>query len=303
MLFRKFCTSFARSDLNPSLLHRKSTNPFAIFGSNPQFLSHNSFKLRSQRQNFVPHRYVSSNNKMGDARRPPTVPIPSVDTADKLELYRALETSLGSTFSTEPLVPNPSPLIMVISGPSGVGKDAVIKRLREIRASIHFVVTATSRAMRPGEVNGKDYFFVSKEEFLSMIDRDELLEYALVYGDYKGIPKQQIRDFMAKGNDIVLRVDIQGAKTLKKILGNSAVFVFLAAESESALVQRLIGRKTETKETLLVRVATAREEFRHAKYFDYVVVNAEGKLEDSVKLLESIIDAEKARVSQRKVVI
>lgn len=99
-----------------------------------------------------------------------------------------------------------------------------------------------------------------------------------------GIPKQQIREFMAKGYDIVLRVDIQGAATLRRILRNSAVFVFLVAESESALVKRLINRKTETKETLLVRIATAREEVRHMNTFDYVVVNAEGKLESAVKL-------------------
>ncbi|KAJ4972095.1 hypothetical protein NE237_005194 [Protea cynaroides] len=114
-----------------------------------------------------------------------------------------------------------------------------------------------------------------------MIERNELLEYALVYGDYKGIPKQQIRDFMAKGFDIVLRVDIQGAATLRSILGKSAVFIFLVAESESALVKRLIDRKTETTETLLVRIATAREEVKHLKEFDYVVVNAEGKLDSA----------------------
>lgn len=240
---------------------------------------------------------------MSDSLRPVGVSIPDVDKADKLELYRALESSLGTAFTTQPFVPNPSPLIIVISGPSGVGKDAVIKRLREVRKNIHFVVTATSRGMRPGEIDGKDYFFVSKERFLSMIERDELLEYALVYGDYKGIPKQQIRDYMTQGCDIVLRVDIQGAGTLRKILGNSAVFVFLVAENESALVKRLIDRKTETKESLLVRIATARVEVKHVKKFDYVVVNAQGELENSVKLVESIIDAEKAKVQQRKVFI
>ncbi|KAA8527542.1 hypothetical protein F0562_034744 [Nyssa sinensis] len=206
---------------------------------------------------------------MSDARRPPVVKIPRVEAADRAELYRALEASLGSPFSSNPLVPNPNPFIIVISGPSGVGKDAVIKRLREVREGIHFVVTATSREKRPGEVDGEDYYFVSKEEFLSMILRNELLEYALVYGDYKGIPKQQIREYMAKGYDIVLRVDIQGAATLKRILSNSA----------------------------------AREEVKHLRVFDYVVVNSEGKLESSVKLVESVIDAEKAKVWQRKAVI
>lgn len=131
----------------------------------------------------------------------------------KAELLRSLEASLGHAFDSNPVCPPPNPLIIVISGPSGVGKDALIKKLRESRDSLRFVVTATSRPMRPGEENGKDYYFVSKEEFLTMIDKNELLEYALVYGDYKGIPKKQIREYMAKGYDIILRVDIQGAQT------------------------------------------------------------------------------------------
>jgi guanylate kinase len=153
--------------------------------------------------------------------------------------------------------------------------------------------------MRPGEVDGKDYFFVSRDQFLSMVENEELLEYALVYGEYKGIPKKQIQEFMAKGEDIVLRVDIQGAQTLRRILGNSAVFIFLVAESELAMVERLIDRKTESQEELLVRVATAREEVRHLKNFDYVVVNAKGRLDDAVNRVESIIDAEKSKVHQR----
>lgn len=221
----------------------------------------------------------------------------------KAELLRSLEASLGHAFDSNPVCPPPNPLIIVISGPSGVGKDALIKKLRESRDSLHFVVTATSRPMRPGEENGKDYYFVSKEEFLTMIDKNELLEYALVYGDYKGIPKKQIREYMAKGYDIILRVDIQGAQTLRRVLGDSAVFVFLMADCETALVERLVERKTESREELLVRIATAREEIKHVKNFDYVVVNAEGKLDVAVKLVESIIDAEKAKVQQRSAVI
>ncbi|KAK6146134.1 hypothetical protein DH2020_020003 [Rehmannia glutinosa] len=237
---------------------------------------------------------------MNDPRTPP---IPHPVHAGRAEVFRALEASLGTTFSSQPIVPNPSPLIIVISGPSGVGKDSVIKKLREVREDLHFVVTATSRAKRPGEIDGKDYFFLSKEDFLRMIEKNELLEYALVYGEYKGVPKQQIRDYMAKGCDIVLRVDIQGAANLRRILRNSAVFVYLVAESEEALVNRLIGRKTETNEALVVRVASAREELRHLKEFDYVVVNKEGELERSVKVIDSIIEAEKARVQQRRSVV
>ncbi|RDY09432.1 Guanylate kinase 3, chloroplastic, partial [Mucuna pruriens] len=239
-----------------------------------------------------------SSSKMGDARRPLSVPIPTLEKAERSDLLRALEASLGSPFSSDPLSPNPnpSPLIIVISGPSGVGKDALIARLRESRRGLHFVITATTRPRRPAEVHGKDYLFVSKDEFLAMAERQELLEYALVYGDYKGVPKQQIRECLAKGYDAVLRVDIQGAATLRKVLGKSAIFVFVAAESEMAMVERLVDRRTETVESLLVRIGTAREEMKHVNNFDYVVVNAKGKLDNAVKLMESIIDAEKARL-------
>ncbi|KAE8728397.1 Guanylate kinase 3 [Hibiscus syriacus] len=239
----------------------------------------------------------TSTIKMADTHKSHS--FPSLEKASKPELLRALESSLGTSFSSDSILPTPNPLILVISGPSGVGKDAVIKRLREVRENLHFVVTSTSRTMRPGEVDGKDYIFVSKEEFLSMVKKDELLEYAMVYGDYKGIPKKQIREFMGKGCDIVLRVDIQGAETLRRILGDSGVFIFLVAESELALVERLIERKTESKEELLVRIATAREEVKLVNRFDYVVINAQGKLEVAVDLVGSIIDAEKAKVRQR----
>ncbi|KAK9103815.1 hypothetical protein Sjap_021069 [Stephania japonica] len=276
MLFRRLFASIARSDLQIT----------------PRLVFHpNHISLRSSTPIF-----------RSSTRRRHYVPLPPM-TANKAEIYRALESALNSPFNSDPLIAPPSPLIVVISGPSGVGKDAVIKRLREVREGIHFVVTATSRDKRQGEVDGKDYFFVTKERFLEMIERDELLEYALVYGDYKGIPKHQIREFMSKGLDIVLRVDVQGAATLRSILGDSAIFIFLAPESESELVKRLIDRKTETTETLLVRIATAREEVKLVKNFDYVVVNADGKMEGAVKLVESIINAEKARVRQRRAVI
>jgi guanylate kinase len=144
---------------------------------------------------------------------------------------------------------------------------------------------------------------VSKEEFLRMVAGDELLEYALVYGDYKGIPRRQVREHMARGCDVVLRVDIQGARTLRRILGDSAVFVFVLAESEAAMVERLVERRTESREELLVRIATAREEVTHVRSFDYVVVNRDGELERAVRLVEAIIDAEKAKVRQRRAVI
>lgn len=222
---------------------------------------------------------------------------------EKSELIRSLETSLGSPLSTEPLRPHPRPLVVVVSGPSGVGKDAVIRRLREVREGLHFVVTATTRPMRPGEVNGVDYFFVTESEFVRMIEADELLEHAVVYGDRKGIPRGQIRDFMARGHDVVLRVDIQGAETLRRVLGDAAVFVFVSAPSEAEMAARLAARGTESASALAVRVAAAREEVKRLREFDYVVVNREGELDSAVSLLGSIMDAEKAKVRQRTLVV
>ncbi|KAG6435511.1 hypothetical protein SASPL_100385 [Salvia splendens] len=308
MLFRRICCSISKSYHNPFSLSPILTNPsrnpssYSVYSPNLKTLRLSSRRTISATPNSLVSE-SSTNSQMDDSKRPPMVPIPHPDSAGRAEVFRALEASLGSSFSSEPIIPDPNPLIIVISGPSGVGKDSVIKRLREVREDLHFVVTATSRTKREGEVDGKDYYFMSKEEFLSMIEKNELLEYAMVYGDYKGVPKQQIRDYMEKGYDVVLRVDIQGAAYLRKILRDNAVFVFLVADSEEALVKRLIGRKTETVEALLMRVASAKEELKHVKEFDYVVVNKEGELEGSVKLMESIIDAEKAKVQQRRAVV
>lgn len=195
---------------------------------------------------------------------------------------------------------NPQPLLIVLSGPSGAGKDSVLDRMKERNLPFHFVVTATTRPMRPNEVNGKDYFFVSFDEFARMIEADELLEYAIVYNDYKGIPKQQVRDALASGMDVVMRIDVQGASTIRKIVPE-ALLIFLTTESEQALVHRLEARKTETHEGLKLRIATARQELRRATEFDYAVVNSDDHLDKAVDAIQAIIEAEHHKVVQRKV--
>lgn len=197
-------------------------------------------------------------------------------------------------------VVNPLPLLIVISGPSGVGKDAAVNRMKERGLPIHFVVTATDRPKRPNEVHGEDYFFMSTEEFEQMIEEDELLEWAVVYGDYKGIPKQQIREAMASGEDIVLRIDVQGSATIKEIVPD-AVFIFLAASSMDELMDRLVARKTETGIDLERRKETARKEMRALPMFDYVVINREDKLDEAVDRIMSITQAEKSRVEPRQI--
>lgn len=195
-------------------------------------------------------------------------------------------------------MPPPKPVVVVISGPSGVGKDAVIARLKQLRPDLYMVVTATSRPQRPAEVHGKDYFFVSKEQFERWIAEGQLLEHTLVYGDYKGIPRQQVEDAVAQGTDVVLRIDVQGAATVRRLMPD-AISIFIAAESEAELVARLVARKTESYDKMLVRVGTARHEMRRLPEFDYIVVNRDGQLEQSVALIASIIDAEKAKNARR----
>jgi guanylate kinase len=194
----------------------------------------------------------------------------------------------------------PQPLLIVISGPSGVGKDCVVRAMKERGLPFHFVVTATTRPRRADEVHGKDYFFVTKEEFAHMIEHEELIEYAIVYNDYKGIPKQQVREALASGKDVVMRLDVQGAASVRK-LAPEAVLVFLTTQSEQELVERLQGRRTDTAEDLSLRIATARQELKRAAEFDYIVVNADGRLEETVDMVIAIIDAEHHRVQPRKV--
>ena len=200
----------------------------------------------------------------------------------------------------EPYNHKESPLLVVISGPSGVGKDEAIKHLQQMGDPFYFVVTATTRPQRPGEQNGVDYFFVSMTEFAEMIDMDELLEYAVVYGDYKGIPKAQVRKALASGQDVIMRIDVQGAETIRRLVPE-AVLIFLSAESEGALVRRLRKRKTEPEEQLKMRISTARQELKRLEKFDYVVINAEDQIEETCQKIKAIITAERCRVQQREI--
>lgn len=196
----------------------------------------------------------------------------------------------------------PRPVLVVLSGPSGVGKDATLQAMQACNTPFYFVVTATTRPKRENERDGVDYHFVSIGDFAEMIDKGELLEYSIVYGDYKGIPKQHVRAALASGKDVILRIDVQGAAKIRKIIPE-AVTIFLTAESEDELVRRLRERKTEAPDQLKMRIATARQEIKRMVEFDYVVVNRDNHLKDTVKQVLSIIAAEKSRVDWRPVVI
>jgi len=191
---------------------------------------------------------------------------------------------------------------VVISGPSGVGKDAVVKRMQESGYPFHFVVTVTTRPKRPEEVNGKDYFFISEEEFNKLLEEGGLLEHAVVYGYHYGVPKEQIRRALESGKDVIMRVDVQGAATIRRLIPE-AVFIFLVPSSEEELVRRLKARHTESEEALKIRLSTARKEMARLPEFDYVVVNPDGKLDETVETIMAIIKAEKCRTKQREIKI
>lgn len=192
------------------------------------------------------------------------------------------------------------PLLIVISGPSGVGKDSIVQALKDHQGlPFHFVVTATNREPRQDERHGIDYLFVSTEEFTRMIEADELVEYARVYNDYKGVPKSQLRQAFASGKDVVMRVDVQGAATLHDKYPD-ALLIYLTA-SEKDLLDRLRKRKTDSEEALRLRVAMGRSEASHLDEFDYVVENAENRLSRTVETILAIITAEHHRVQPRRV--
>ena len=196
----------------------------------------------------------------------------------------------------------PRPLLVVVSGPSGVGKDATIQLMKERGYSCHFVVTATTRLRRPDEIDGVDYHFVSEATFTDLIARGELIEHALVYGQYKGIPKAGVRAALASGQDVVMRLDVQGAATIRGLVPE-AVTVFLTAESEAALIERLRRRKTEEPMQLEQRIETARRELCRASEFKYRILNRECALDETVDRLIAIIEAEKSRTDWRPVTI
>ncbi len=208
---------------------------------------------------------------------------------------------MGNDSQVSPFLLNPpNPLLIVISGPSGVGKDSVLEEMKSRGLPFHFVITATTRAPRPDEMDGRDYFFLSQDDFARMIDEGELLEYAVVYQDYKGIPKSQVRKALASGKNVIMRIDVQGAETVR-VLAKDALLIFLTPQNEEELISRLKNRNTETTESLKLRIATTRQEYNKIGIFDYIVVNKDDCLHETVDMIEAIIKAEQQRVDQRVV--
>ena len=192
------------------------------------------------------------------------------------------------------------PLLVVLSGPSGVGKDVVLARMRRLGRPFHYVVTATTRPKRAREKNGVDYHFLSRKEFQQMVDKHQFLEWANVYGNYYGVPKDEITSALSQGVDAIVKVDVQGAATIKEILPQ-AVFIFLTPPSMEALKKRLKMRRSESSADLALRLERAKEEIKSLPLFDYVITSHQNKLDEVVSQIDAIIAAEKRRVKPRTV--
>ena len=193
-------------------------------------------------------------------------------------------------------------LVIVISGPSGVGKDATIARIKQSGIKFHHVITATTRVKRPGETDGVDYFFISRDEFRDRISKDEFLEYAEVYGNFYGVLKSEVRQGLISNMDVLIKVDVQGAVTLKRKIPD-AVFIFLLPPSAEDLHQRIRSRESDTDEAVGLRMGMLTEELKSLALFDYAVVNHNNDLDETVTTVKAIISAEKNRVKKRSVTV
>ena len=192
------------------------------------------------------------------------------------------------------------PLLVVLSGPSASGKGTLVSALRDLERPWHFAVTATTRPMRAGEVDGEDYIFLDVPTFLRMRERDELLESAQVYDRWYGVPRQQVRDPLIAGKDVILEIDVQGAATIRD-LAPETLTIFVMPASMAELRNRLSARGTEDDDEMNRRLQEASVEIGRINEFDYRVVNRNGALIDAVREIDAIIAAEKCRVNPRLV--
>lgn len=187
-------------------------------------------------------------------------------------------------------------LLLVISGPSGAGKGTICKALIE-KNSFWISVSATTRMPRQGEVEGKSYYFTSKEDFLERIEKKDFLEYAEVYGNFYGTPKSKVIQMLEDGNDVILEIDIQGALKVKEAF-KEGIFIFILPPSMEELKQRIIRRGSETRESLMTRFKSAYKEINYVSKYSYAIVN--DTVEEAVKKIESIVVAERCRVDRMK---
>jgi guanylate kinase len=193
-------------------------------------------------------------------------------------------------------------MLVIISGPSGVGKDTIIDAMetRHHDPEYHYVVTCTTRAPRPGEVDGVDYHFLSREAFLRLRDDRQLLEAIEVYGNWYGSPRDQVRDAVSTGRHAILKIDVNGAQRVKEQV-SQAVLIFVVPPSMEVLIDRLRSRATETADELELRQRSAAIELARQDDYDYVVVNETGQVERTAARIDEIIGEEQRRHPDRRV--
>lgn len=193
-----------------------------------------------------------------------------------------------------------TPLMIIISGPSGVGKDSVLRALKNRNLPLHHVVTVNTRKPRPDEIEGVDYFFVTKEIFKEMIRDDELIEYSKVYQDYKGVPKSEVRKAIKTNKDIIFRLDVQGAEKIKALYPHS-ILIFLTPSSQKDWYKRLGRRRLSKEKDLDMRIKTVQAELKKASIFNYIVINAQNKLSKTIEIIEAIITAEHHKTHKHEI--
>jgi guanylate kinase len=193
-------------------------------------------------------------------------------------------------------------MLIIISGPSGVGKDTIIDALRRRPRDpdYHYVVTCTTRARRPGEIDGVSYDFLDHDRFSALRHRGELLEANEVHGNWYGTPRAQVREALAAGHDVILKIDVQGAQVVKENVPE-AVLIFIVPPSLETLFRRLKSRATETADQLELRQRNAAIELARQEDYDYIVENRDGEVESTAARIDEIIAEERARHPDRRV--
>jgi len=201
----------------------------------------------------------------------------------------------------QPLCSLPAkPLLIVVSGPSGAGKDALLVRMRKAEYPLTYITTVTTREQRAGEKDNIDYHFISAEEFHDMVEKSQLLEWAEVYGNWYGVPRKPVKKALEEGKDTIIKVDIQGVATLKKLVPE-AVFIMVVPPTKEDLKFRLKGRQTESPTEMRRRTEAVEEEIKQMHLFDYIIMNRHDEIEIAIADIKAIIAAEKCRATAREV--